>query len=281
MGGHQLQPDDANVHIGVVHQRDNRLAQQLWSRHKLTGDVHRIAGGTECRHHLGQPGLRRCQQFRHGQPHFFGAIGHHHTGPARLGGDAQTASGRHPWLAQRLQHVEHLLFIARTEHTVLAYHRVKHGVFHRHRAGVRGRRPSTGRHASDLGQHQGFAQRLTTLSQAHQRRAIGEPFEIARSDANSRVLDEVGHDLAECEVDFVAGVDEVAQAQAALAHQGGNGGAESPGLADKRDRPRSSRAICVLTECGVHVVKSVDKAETVWPAQHHPCRPRAFSQQRL
>ena len=143
---------------------------------------------------------------------------------------------------------------------------------------MRGSRPSAGRHAPDLGQHQRFAQHLATLGQAHQRRAIGEPFEIARCDPDSRVLDEVAHDLAEGEVYFVAGVDEVAQAQAALACQCCNGGTKSSGLADKRDRARSGRAIRVLTKCRIHVVKGVHKAQTIWPAEHHPGRPCTRSQ---
>ena len=278
MRGHELQPDDGHVHLRVVQQRDHGFAQQLGPRDELARHVHRVAGRAEGRHHAGQPLLRVGGQRGHGQAHLLGPVGHHHARATRLRGDAQAEARAGARLRERLQHVQHLLLVARAQHAVLADHGVEDRVFHGQRARVRGRGARARGHAPDLGQHQRLAQFAAALCEPHQAFAIGQAFEVAGRHANARILHHGQHELGELQVGLVARVDEVAQAQTALAHERGDGRAERAGLRDEGDRPRAGLAVGVLAEGGVDVLERVDEAQAVGAAQQHAGTPRGLGQ---
>jgi hypothetical protein len=48
---HQLQPDNTNMHLRITHHDAHAVEQQIGIGYKLTGHIHRIAGGAERRDH--------------------------------------------------------------------------------------------------------------------------------------------------------------------------------------------------------------------------------------
>ena len=278
MRGHQLQPDDADVHVRIVHQGDHGFAQQLGARDELAGDVDRIAGGAEGRHHGGEPRLCRGAKRRHREADFLGAVRHHDAGATRLRRDAETIAFGDAFTGQRLQHVEHLLFVAGAQHAELADDRVEHRIGHRQRAGVRRGGAHAGGHAADFGEHQRLLQFLAAAGEPDQLLPVFEALEITGRDPHARVLDHGHHQLGKGDVGLVAGVDEIAESQAALTHQRGDSGAEGAGLRDEGDGAGRRRAVRVLAEGRVDILKGVDEAQAVGAAQHHAERLGLFRQ---
>ena len=123
--------------------------------------------------------------------------------------------------------------------------------------------------AAYLGDHDRLAGLECPLGQRQQAGAVLEALDVAAADLDARIGQHLVHDLDQGRVAFVAGVDEIAQAEVASARQRGDRRAEGARLGDEADGALEHLAAAVLAEGRDHAVERVDQPEAVRPAQAH------------
>ncbi len=181
-------------------------------------------------------------------------------------------------MGEHVDHVEHVLLVARAQDAVLPGEPVEHAVLARERAGVRGRGARARLAAAHLGDHDRLARVHRARGQREQAGAVLEAFDIAAAHADARVGEHLVHDLHDRGVALVAGVDEIAQAQVAAPRERGDGRAEGARLRDEGHRTGGDVTRTELAEGGDRAVEGVDQAQAVGAAQAHATFARSREQ---
>jgi len=197
------------------------------------------------------------------------AVREQHAGAPRQRKDTHTVSGRQLADPKRLGDVHHLVRLPNLDQAAAPERSPVQRIARRHPRGMRGRRAAAGIRVADLPREDRLAQFERPLADRHQPAAVVDAFHEGDYDFHLRALNQVGEEVEQVEIGFVAGRNGVVAAHTRMGGHRDNAETETAALGDHRHGARLERPESRTTaEADAGVVLQVEDAEAVGP--YHP-----------